>query len=96
MLPCNFTGLTEPDLVDSRDTALVLRLIDEVLNDIAGVLQVLGDIAADPVSGISPLALHQVSQHGASTVAGWSSPAQTDGAVGGVRHTGVHHWARRI
>ena len=96
MLSWNLTGLTEADLVDGGDAALVLRLIYEVLDDVAGVLQVLGNIAADPVGCICPLAFHQVSQHGTSSVAGRDAPGQTDCAVGGVCHARVHYWARRV
>lgn len=95
MLAGYFSWLAEANLVDSSDAALVLGLVDEVLDDIVGVLQVPGDIAADPVCGVSPLALHQVSNDGASTIVGRSSPGETDGAVGGVCHTGIHNRTRR-
>lgn len=95
MLAGYFSWLAEADLVDSSDAALVLGLVDEILDNIVGLLQVPGDIAADPVCGVGPLALYQVSNDGASTIVGWSGPGKADGAVGSVCHTGVHNWARR-
>lgn len=53
-----FHWLTEANLVDSSDTALVFILVDEVLDDIAGLLQVPGNVAAYPVCCVGPLALH--------------------------------------
>lgn len=95
MLAGHFYRLAEADLVDRSDAALVLCLVDEVLDGIAGLMQVSGDIAADPVCSVCPLALHQVSQNGASTIVGGGIPDDADGTVGGVHHTGVHHGARR-
>ncbi len=95
MLARHFNRLTEANLVDCSDAALVLRLVNEVLDDVVGLLQVPGHIAADPICGVCPLALHQVSNNRASTIIGGSSPGKTDGAVGGVCHTGVHNRARR-
>lgn len=69
--------------------------MNEVLNDVVGLLQVPWDITADPVFGVCPLALHQVSNNGASTIVGGGSPGKTDGAVGGVSHTGIHNRSRR-
>lgn len=91
----HLTRLTEADLVDGGDAALILRLVDEVLDGVVRVLQVLGHVAADPVCGIGPFALHQVSQDGASSVIGGGGPGQADGAVGGVGDTGVQHGAGR-
>lgn len=85
----------ETDLVDGSDAALVLGPVDEVLNDVMCFLQIPGNIAAYPVCRVCPLALHQVSNDGASTVAGGSRPSETDSAVGGVGHTGVHDRSRR-
>lgn len=90
-----FNWLTEANFVDGSDTALVLCLVDEVLDNVTSVLQVSGDIATDPICGIGPLALNQVSQDGASTIASRGIPCEADGAVGCVCHTGIHHWARR-
>ena len=95
MLAGYFNWLTEADLVDGGDAALILCLVNEVLDYIVGVLQVPGDIAANPVCGVRPLALHQVSNDRASTITGGSGPGKADGAVGGVCHTGVHNRARR-
>lgn len=95
MLARYFNWLAESDLVHGSDAALVLSLVNEVLDDIVGLLQIPGDIAADPVCGIRPLALHQVSNDRASTIIGGSSPGEADGAVGGVRHSGVHNGSRR-
>lgn len=87
--------LAETNLVDGSDAALVLGPVDEVLNDITRFLQIPGNIAADPVCCVCPLALHQVSKDGASAVAGGSRPGEADSAVGGVGHTGVHNRPRR-
>lgn len=95
VLARHFTQFAEANLVDDADAALVLCLGSEVLDDIVGVLQVLGDVAADPVGGIGCLALHQVTQDGAASVVGRGGPGQADGAEGGVCHYGVHHRARR-
>lgn len=89
-----FSWLAEANFIDGSDAALVLCLIDEVLDDVVGLLQVPGDIAADPVCSAGPLALHQVTNDRASTIIGWSSPGKTDGAVGGVCHTWVNDRAR--
>lgn len=86
---------TESNLVDGSDATLVFGPVDEVLNDIIGFLQIPGNIAANPVCRVGPLALHQVSNDGASTVAGGSCPSETDSAVGGVGHAGVHNRPRR-
>ena len=90
-----FHWLAEANFVGGSDATLVLSLVNEVLNDIAGLLQVPGDVAADPVSCISSLALNQVSDDGASTIVGRGGPVETDGALGGVLHTGIHNRARR-
>lgn len=90
-----FNWLAKANLVNSSDAALVLSLVNEVLDDIVGLLQVPGDIATDPVCCVSPLALHQVSNYGASTIVGGRSPGETDCAAGGVCHTGIHNGARR-
>lgn len=90
-----FSWLAEAHLVDGSDAALVLSLVNEVLNDIVGLLQVPGDVAADPVCGVSSLALHQVSYDGASTVVGRGSPGETYGALAGVCHTWIHNRTRR-
>lgn len=87
--------LAETDLVDGGDTALVFSLVNEVLDDIVCFLQIPRDVAAYPVCGVCPLALHQVSNDGASAITGRSSPSETDGAVAGVCHTGVHNRPRR-
>lgn len=58
MFARHFNRLTEADLVDGSYAALVLILVDEVLDDIASLLQVPGNVAADPVSCVGPLALH--------------------------------------
>lgn len=89
-----FNWLTEADLVDSRYAALVLILVDEVLDDIAGVVQVSGNVAADPVSCVVSLALYQIPNDRASTVIGRTSPYEADSAVGGVCHTRVHNGSR--
>lgn len=95
MLARYFNWLAKADLVDSSDAALVLGLMNEVLNDVVGLLQVPGDVATDPVSCVSPFAFHQVSNDRASTIIGRSSPSEADGTVGGVRHAGAHNRARR-
>lgn len=95
MLVWYFNWLAKADLVDSSDAALVLSLVNQVLDDIIGLLQISGDIAADPICGICPLAFHQVSNNRASAIVGGSSPSEADGAVGGVCHTGVRNGSRR-
>lgn len=91
----DFAWLTEANLVDSCDAALVLCLVDEVLDDIISILQVLGDVAADPVLGAGSFALNQVPQDGAATIVGGGSPAEANRTIGGVSDTGVHHGTRR-
>lgn len=95
MLARHFDRLAEANLVDGSDATLVLCLVYEVLDDVVGLLQVPGYIAADPVCGIRPLALHQVSQDGASTIICRDSPGEVDGTGSGVCYTGVHHRAGR-
>lgn len=87
--------LAETNLVDSSDATLVFSPVDQVLNCIICFLQIPGNIAAYPVCCVCPLALHQVSNDGASTVAGGSCPSETDSAVGSVGHTRVHNRSRR-
>lgn len=90
-----FNWLAEANLVNSRDTTLVLSLVNETLDDVVGLLQIPGDIAANPVRCVSPLALHQVTNNGGSTILGGCTPGKTDGATGGICHTGIHNGARR-
>ena len=90
-----FNWLAEPDFVDSSDTTLVLCFVDEILNDIACLLQVPGNVEADPVSGVIPLAFHQVSNDRAPAVVSRCGPGETDGAVGSVSYTRVHNRSRR-
>lgn len=85
----------ESNLVDSADATLVFGLVNEVLNDITCFLQIPWNIATYPVCCICPFALHQVSNDGATTIAAGSRPSETDSAVGGVSHTGVHNRPRR-
>lgn len=70
MLAGYFDWLTEANLVDSSDAALVLGLVNEILNDVVGLLQVPRNVTADPVSSISPLTLYQVSNDRAATIIG--------------------------
>lgn len=95
MLAGYFNWLAEANLVDGSDAALILGLVDKVLDDVVGLLQIPGDVAADPVCGVGSLALHQVANNGASSIIGRSGPGEADGAVGGVHHTGVHNRTRR-
>lgn len=95
MLAGYFNWLAEADLVDGSDAALVLCLVYEVLDGVVGLLQVPGDVAAYPVSGVGPLALYQVSNDGASSIVGGDGPGEADGAVGGVHHSRIHNRARR-
>lgn len=96
MLLRYFNRLAEANLVDSSDAALVLGLVYQVLDGVAGVLQVPGYVAADPIRGVCPLALHQVADNGASTIVCGGGPGESNGAVGCVRNTRVHNRARRI
>lgn len=95
MFAWDFYWFAEADFVHSSDATLVLSFVNEILNDIVSLLQVPGDIAAYPICSICPLALHQISNDGASTIVGRGRPNKANGAVGGICHTWVHNRTRR-
>lgn len=90
-----FSWLAKADFVNSCDATLVLCFVNEILDNVAGVLEVPGDVAANPVGGVGPLAFHQVPNNWASSIVSRDCPGETDGAVGGVSHTGVQNRSRR-
>ena len=93
VFPGDLHRLSEADLVDGGDAALVLSAVLQVLDGVGGVMQVPGHVAAHPVLGLALPALHHVPEDGASPAAGGLRPREADGAVGGVGHGGVHHGA---
>lgn len=96
MISRDIAGLTESNLVEGRDSELVLSIVHQALHQKLRGLELLWDVAFGPVFYFSSFALHQVADDLTATIIRWLGPAQANGGLGRVHYFREGRRPRRI